>query len=457
MKPSNTAADSTADLSKFVAQLRYEDLPEEVVNGIKNLFIDWLGSVLAGASSRQAQTIARFADSIGGEGPALDFTTKQYRSPYFAAMINAASSHVVEQDDLHNASVLHPATVVFSALLAAAQAGNYTGKQVLTAAVAGYEAGIRVGEFLGQSHYVHFHTTGTAGTLAACAAITNLHGLDASQTRHAFGSAGTMAAGLWEFLATAADSKQLHVAKAATNGLMAAHLAGDGFQGAEKIFDGPHGMGLGMSTDSDAAALSDGLGSRWATIETSYKWHSSCRHTHPSADALLALMTKHQLLAVNVERVTAHVHQSAIDVLGAVINPQTIHQAKFSMGTVLGLIAVHGAAGLTQFDEYALTDQQVRTFADKVTMQFDPTVDAAYPRKWTARVEVETNDGKRIIEVVETPKGDPGNPLTKEEIIGKAMALAEYGSADLTQAQTWITALSALEDTMHFSELFDKA
>ncbi len=457
MNTSDKTADSTAQLATFIADLRYEDLPADVIAAIKNLFIDWLGSALAGAPSRQAQTLARFADSMGGEGPALDFATLTYRSPYFAAMINAAASHVVEQDDLHNSSVLHPATVVFSALVAAAQAGDYSGKQVLTAAVAGYEAGIRVGEFLGRSHYVHFHTTGTAGTLAACAAIANLQGLDAGQTRHAFGSAGTMAAGLWEFLATAADSKQLHVARATTNGMMAAQLAGDGFLGAQKIFDGAHGMGAGMSNDSDAAALADGLGSRWATVETSYKWHSSCRHTHPAADALLQLMKEHELAADDIESVTAHVHQAAIDVLGSVVDPQTVHQAKFSMGTVLGLIAVHGAAGLIEFDTHGLSDPQVRAFAATVEMQFDPRVDAAYPRKWTARVAVKCHDGRFIETAVDTPKGDPSNALTHDEIIGKARALAAYGGADLAQTDVWIVALSKLEDHDDFSAMFEKA
>src|SRR4029077_19763482 len=117
------------------------------------------------------------------------------------------------QDDVHNGAVFHPATVVFPAVLAVAQAEDASGRDLLVAGIAGYEVGIRVGEFLGRSHYKIFHTTGTAGTLASAAAVSRLLGIDADATQHALGSAGTQAAGLWEFLRDAADSKQLHTAK----------------------------------------------------------------------------------------------------------------------------------------------------------------------------------------------------------------------------------------------------
>ena len=113
--------------------------------------------------------------------------------------------------------------------------------------------------------------------------------------QHAFGSAGTQAAGLWEFLRDAADSKQLHTAKAAADGLLAAYLARDGFTGATRILEGAQGMAAGMSTDADPARLTDRLGERWALAETSFKWHASCRHTHPAADALLPVVDEHDL------------------------------------------------------------------------------------------------------------------------------------------------------------------
>jgi 2-methylcitrate dehydratase PrpD len=347
-------------------------------------------------------------------------------SPLFAAMVNAAASHVAEQDDVHNGSVFHPAAVVFPPVLAVAQALGASGRELLAASVAGYEVGIRVGEFLGRSHYKIFHTTATAGTLAAAAAVGRLLGLDAAQMLHAFGSAGTQSAGLWEFLRDAADSKQLHTAKAAADGLMAAYLARDGFTGAQRILEGPQGLAAGMSTDADPAKLTDRLGQRWALAETSFKFHASCRHTHPAADALQQVMRTQGLKAEDIERVMAHVHQGAIDVLGPVVDPQTVHQSKFSMGTVLGLVAVFDRAGLSEFDAH-YRDPRVVSVRGKVHMRLDAEVDGAYPQRWIGKVDVLTTDGRTLHGRVDEPKGDPGNTLSRDEIEAKAQQLAAYG------------------------------
>jgi 2-methylcitrate dehydratase PrpD len=246
---------------------------------------------------------------------------------------------------------------------------------------------------------------------------------------------GTQAAGLWEFLRDAADSKQLHAAKAAADGLLAAYIARDGFTGASDILAGPQGMGAGLSTDAMPERLTDGLGRRWALTETSFKVHASCRHTHPAADALLALMQEHQLAPDDIRAVTAHVHQAAIDVLGAVTNPQTVHQSKFSMGFVLALIALHGHAALTDFTDATLADQRVRAFHDRVRMQLDPEIDHEYPRRWIGRVTVGLQDGRELERRVVSPKGDPDNTLSRDELVAKAVKLAEYSSG-ATAAET---------------------
>ena len=352
-----------------------------------------------------------------------------------AAACNAAASHFAEQDDVHNGSVFHPAAVVFPAALAIAQAKGRSGQELMVAAVAGYEVGIRVGEFLGRSHYRTFHTTGTAGTIAAAAAVGRLLRLSSEQMLHAFGSAGTQAAGLWEFLRDGADSKQLHTAHAAASGLLSACLAGEGFTGARRVLDGPQGMAAGMSSDSDPARLVDGLGTRWTLAETSFKFHASCRHTHPAADALQQVIRDNDLRADDIVAVTARVHQGAIDVLGPVVHPTTVHQSKFSMGTVLAMIALHGRAGLVEFDKHFLDDEVV-AFRSKVRMALDPEVDDAYPCRWLGRVVVETRDGRQLEGRVDEPKGDPGNTLGRNELEEKARSLSAYaGGANGAEVQ----------------------
>ena len=416
-------------LAAFAATLNFSDIPTAVQRRTEDLLLDWAGSALAGKGARPVETIARFMASQGpADGPSEVLIHRTRSSPLIAAAINAAASHFAEQDDVHNGSVFHPAAVVFPPALAVAQALGRSGRELLQAAVAGYEVGIRVGEFLGRSHYKTFHTTGTAGTLAAASAVGNLLRLDAAQMLHAFGSAGTQSAGLWEFLRDAADSKQLHTAHAAGAGLAAAYLAADGFTGAQRILDGKQGLAAGMSSDSDPARLTAGLGTRWATAETSFKFHAACRHTHPAADALLLVMQTHGLRADDINAVTALVHQGAIDVLGPVTNPQTVHQAKFSMGTVLALVAQHGHAGLGEFDSHGL-GATAAAFRDRVHMLLDPEVDQAYPARWIGKVVVTTHSGGRFEGRVDEPKGDPGNTLSRPELHAKALRLALYGGA----------------------------
>lgn len=417
----------TRQLCEFLADLKLADVPAPVIERTKDLFLDWIASAIAGKDAPAVRRLQEFAAAMGpAQGGAEVLVDRRRTSPYFAALINGASSHVVEQDDVHNGSVLHPAAVVFPAVVAAAQAEGKTGAEVLLASIAGYEAGIRIGEFMGRSHYRVFHTTGTVGTLAAAAAVAKLYGLDAEGINQALGSAGTQAAGLWEFLRDAADSKQLHTAKAAADGLQSAWLARAGFTGAKQILEGAQGMAAGMSSDANPACLTDGLGTRWATAETSFKFFASCRHTHPAADALKAVMQREGIAADQVAGVTTHVHQGAIDVLGPVVNPTTIHQAKFSMGTVLGLVAVHGHAGLGEFEQHALQDPRVSAFRGKVEMELDDEINAAYPRQWIGRVSVKTTDGRTLAARVDVPKGDPDNTLSRPELEAKALQLGAF-------------------------------
>jgi 2-methylcitrate dehydratase PrpD len=197
-------------------------------------------------------------------------------------------------------------------------------------------------------------------------------------------------------------------------------------------------MAAGMSPAPQGAQLTDRLGSRWALAETSFKFHASCRHTHPAADALLQVMRDHQLQATDIAAVTCHVHQAAIDVLGPVVDPRTVHQAKFSMGTVLALAARFGFAGLTEFDGH-YQDAETAAFCRRVTMALDAEVDAAYPARWIGKVTVTTGDGRVLHGRVDEPKGDPGNTLSRAELEDKARRLAAFaGGANATEIERLI-------------------
>ncbi len=421
----------TDRLLEFLAPLTFDDLPDEVVVRTLDLILDWLGSTLAGRLARPTQIMDAWANHMGPKtGRAECLGNGRLTSPVFAAMVNGAASHVVEQDDVHNGSVVHPGATVIPAALAAAQDREVSGRDLILSIVAGYEMAIRVGRFLGPSHYKIFHTSGTAGTLGAAVAAGKILGLSADRLRHAVGSAGTQAAGLWEFLRDAADSKQLHIAKAASDGLLSAYGAEWGLLGARQILEGPQGLGTAFSKSTRPEALSSRLGESWAVLETSLKWHASCRHTHPSADALEQVMVEHHLSWDDIETVEAHVHQAAIDVLGPAEEARTIHQSKFSMPFVLSLIAIKGHAAISDFNEDTLHDASIRQLMKRVTMVQDDEVEQAYPERWLGRVRVTTKDGHEYRGQVDVPKGDPGNFLSRAVIKEKVLRLARYGGIE---------------------------
>lgn len=333
------------------------------------------------------------------------------------------------------ASVVHPATVIFPATLAAAQDQGSSGKEFLVASVVGYEVACRVGEMLGRKHYSIFHTTGTAGTVGAAAAVAKLLGLSHAQMLDAMGTAGTQAAGLFQYSADAAMSKQVHTAHAASTGLLSAYTAREGLTGAKDILLGK--LGLAKATafgDEDPAALVRGLGREWKVTETSFKWHASCRHTHPAADALQAIVRRHGVQPGDIASITAHVYADALR-LRTRERARSVHESKFSMGFVLALIAVKGRASISDFTTEALEDEEVRRIQSLVRMQLDPKCEEAYPRRWSARVQLRTLEGQTWEEEVHVARGDPPAALSRREITEKGVALAKFGRSSLLQGE----------------------
>ena len=181
-----------------------------------------------------------------------------------AALVNAAASHAVEMDDVHKASILHPAAPVIPAALAMAEREGASGREFLAAIVVGYEVAIRVGEAMGPSHYRFWHTTGTCGIFGAAAAAAKILGLSKPEVAMALGSAGTQAAGLWEFLSDGAMSKQLHPAKAAADGLLAALVGRAGIHGGDSDLRGREGILSCHGRGIRSQPLDPGFGERTA-------------------------------------------------------------------------------------------------------------------------------------------------------------------------------------------------
>lgn len=241
--------------------------------------------------------------------------------------------------------------------------------------------------------------------------------LNAEQTLSAIGTAGTQAAGLWQFLLDASHSKQVHTGKACFDGIFAAYTARDGLLGAQDVLEGPRGMGVALVPGStNPEAIDRNIGQDYQILHSSFKWHASCRHTHPSVDALLSLMDKHGVSFDDIESVVARTYQAAINVLGLSGDGETVHQSKFSMGFVLAVAAKKGQAMITDFTEEDLKDPSLREFQKRVKMELDPVIESQFPESWQGTVVVICKSGERFEETVRFAKGDPEFTLTRYEV-----------------------------------------
>ena len=355
------------------------------------------------------------------------------------AFLVGGLAHIIEMDDLHRDSVTHPGSVVIPAAWAIAEDRNLGGRQFLDAVLAGYEACCRVGMSVGKAHYRVWHNTSTCGPFGAAIAAAKLIGLSPDETVWALGNAGTQSSGLWEFLATGAMSKHLHTARAAESGVLAALLAKEGFTGPEKILEGEKGFFAGLCSDPIPQAIAADPARPWELTRTSIKPWPCCRHTHPAIDAALELHAA--LQGAPVARVTVGAYRAAIDVCDRP-DPQDPYSAKFSLQHTVAVALKDGLVNQASFDAEARS--RMAGERTKVSVAVDPKVDAAYPKAWGVEVAVETADGRRLAASRRHAKGDPENPLSEQDLKGKARAmLLESGLAE-ARADAFIASILGL-------------
>lgn len=358
-----------------------------------------------------------------GGNPQATLVTGGKTSVLNAALVNGASSHIVELDDIHKSSIIHAATVVIPAALAVAEWKKLSGKELILAVVLGYEVCYRIGEAVSPSHYYYWHNTATCGTFGSAVATAKLLQLDDTAFINALGNAGTQAAGLWEFIEDGAMTKQLHPGKAAMEGLLASLLAEKGFTGAQKILEGNRGFFKAMSDEFDEGKITLNLGKEFKILENSFKVHASCRHTHAAIDLAIDIVKENDFNVQDIDKVEVGSYRATMDITDN-NNPQTQYESKFSIQYCTALGLAKGNANLDDFNDEDLWDPTIRGLVEKVDAKLDPQVDKEYPVKWGSKVKVILKDGTVIEKQTDYPKGDPENPVTSEELQRKFANLA---------------------------------
>ena len=433
-----SAPTASETLAAWVMGLRYADIDAPTLAYAKELLLDHLGCAARGGTVDTADAVGRMLATVGAdEGTALTaVVAKAPLRPEWAVFANGVHAHSIELDDTHSASSLHPAVVTIPAALATAELQGASGEELLTAIVAGYEVACRLGRALDpQRAYARgFHPTGVVGPFAAAAATAKLLGLSAAELAHAFGIAGSQAAGRLEFFSDGAWTKRFHPGWGSHSGYLAARLAQAGFTGPLLVFEGRDGVLSGYGAADRAALLTEGLGAPYELAETSVKPYACCRYNQGPIDLAIALASEHDLGPDDIARVRVGVVSQAIPIVvepvARKIAPTNDVDAQFSLQYAIGLGIVLRKATLDEYAEPALSSPAVRAVAARVVAEARPDFDERFPARWPAAVEIETVDGRTLRMQTDFPKGDPQNRLSYAEMCAKFRSLAASALSD---------------------------
>lgn len=415
----------TRKLAAFVSTLRYEDLPPVVVEAAKACLLDLLGCCIRGSKEPPAAIIRDlFASESCGRAATVICPHIFAASPMFAALMNGASSHALDMDDAYAPGHCHLGTAVIPAALAVAEEAKASGKALITAIVAGYEVMARVAQSVMPDSYYYWHATSTAGAFGAAAAAGKLLGLDTQRMMYCLGSAGTQAAGLFEFMRDGADSKVLHAAKACFNGVLSACLARKGFTAAERILEGEKGFCKAMMKDPPLEKLTEGLGETWAILENCFKPYTCCRWTHSAIDAARQLRKEHSIDPGHIQSILVKAHPMALDMVDNA-DPKTVYGCKFSIQYCVALVLHKGQAWVDDFSEANMHDPEIRRVTalcgTEPAVTYEP--DGKLQDK-NSELFITMKNGGIYHARVPYPLGNPENPMTFDELNGKFASLA---------------------------------
>lgn len=441
----------TRELANFVHHLKYSDLPPEVVKKAKEVFADAIGCALGALTLEKRKT--QVAHSIAAELNPVGLASvigDGSSHPSVAALANGILINATDNDDTHKRALIHVGSVLIPAALAACEANKLSGKDLITAIVAGYEVCVRVGMAVMPTHYRFWHSTATNGHFASAAAASKAYGLDVEQIIRAFGYAGTQAAGLNTFFESGDDSKSVHPGKAGMNGVIGVLLAQKGATSPPEILAHPKGYLAAYSLEPKMERLTSGLGTSWEILQNGIKFYPTILASHSPIGATLEIVHSNRFDIKDVKSVQVHTyatvksHFSSKDV-------KTEMAARLSVPFCVAIALVDKQITQDQFTAQNIRKEEVQRILNVTEIIADADLTKLYPDKFPARVVVTLNNGQEFEARHDYPKGDPDNPLTPEEFENK---FRKNSSGFLTENETnqLLSLIARLED-IQVSEL----
>ena len=375
--------------------------------------------------------------------------------PANAVLANGTLAHGLDYDDTLEEAIVHTGCCGVITALAVGEAVGADGRRVLEAAIAAIEVMCKVGVVApGRFHARGFHPTAVCATFGAAAGAGRLYGLSVPQMIDAFGICGSQSSGIIEYLADGSWTKRLHPGWSAHGGIIAALLAREGFRGPVTVLEGRHGLYKSFGGDGDYQwERLEELGRSWEIPKIAFKSYPCGSISHPYMDCALRLRQKYLLRADDIDEIRCRTAEGPVPRLWEPIadkrRPQTSYGAKFSLPYSLACMLVRGKAGLEEFSEETIRDQEILRLAAKVSYELDPSID--YPRHFSGHVRIRMKDGRTFEENQPHPRGGLEDPLPPAEIEAKfhanaSLALGRKKAEQIVAAVKNLETLEAITD-----------
>ena len=455
---SETDNPHTRRIAEFVSGLTYEQITAEVRERIKLLILDSLGCAIYGADLEWCRILRATLQKLDATRTTSVWGADALLSSPHAALLNGTQVQGFELDDVHRKAVLHVGAVTLPALIGAAEShAKLSGRDFLTAAVAGYEIGPRVGLCMGQEHIGQgWHSGATVGIFSAAAGAARALALDPDKTVHALGIAGTQSSGLMA-AQYGAMVKRMHAGRAAQSGLYGALLAQNGFTGIVDVFEAPYGgfcTTFSRSQDRfNLAELSAGLGERFETMRISLKFYACVGSNHTTLDALRDIRARRPFAIEEIDEIVVHGSQVTVDHVGWPYRPEGLTAAQLNLPFCIATLLLEGDVFVDEFTADCVTDEKRIALSRKVRVVEDPDITAlgaAFRHK--VRVEVRLRDGAVERETREAQRGSEQSFASADDIVAKFRKLTR-GAMRKEQQDTLIGAVLRLDELADSREL----
>jgi 2-methylcitrate dehydratase PrpD len=403
-----TAAQTLAD---FAVKLQFEQIPQAVVQRAKDCVIDIVGACAFGSTVASSRPVLAYAERYGKGGRSTVLGTSLKVHAPMAALANGVFAHSFEMDNLVSPSVgVHPGASLLPPALAMAEEMEASGRDFITAFVAGFEVLHRIGDAaLETAEKLGFHAPGVTGPYGGAIVAGRLLKLNAEQIANALGIAGSLSSGLLEFAKSGGGTvKRLHLGHGAQSGVMAAMLARDGFAGPATILEGKFGYLNVFCRDRDANRLTADLGEVWKTTRIMFKRYSCHITAHVPVTAILQLKSRFGFAGGEVEDVTVAGSEKMLSHHN-IPEPRDLAMAQYSTPFCVALACYLDPRDPSAFSERTLNDQAIRQLCRKVKLELHEETTAQNPL--ASRVAVRLKDGRELLEAIDDFPGTPEQPL----------------------------------------------